>query len=296
MKKTYIARCIPAVTVGMFCLTLGLMNASATLLLDDTFADGSRGETALPNESAVWVGHPDDVTMGVGSLAYAQSTSSHKLWTYFTADGAPATVGVGQQLVATINFIPTGLYTNTSENFRFGLFHDPTDPQVHSDTNDDGGGTGDPWTDSTGYGVRHVLSAAGGDNPQVGKRIDLANTSLLGSSGAYDWSSGGTDVENMVNGALYTAQLELDRVGADQMEVTYTFSDAGGIISQWGYSDTNSVYTDFDHLFFRMSSAAGTADVIDFKQIRVEVIPEPATIGLVGIFGAGLLFFRRMKI
>lgn len=36
-----------------------------------------------------------------------------------------------------------------------------------------------------------------------------------------------------------------------------------------------------------------TPGSFDFDSLSVEVIPEPATIGLIGIFGAGLLFFRR---
>ncbi len=265
-----------------------------TTLLDDTWADGSRAETNLPNESAVWAGHPDDVTVSPGSLQYGSPgyTSSHKLWTYFTADGSPATIGVGQQLIAAIDFIPRGLYTSSSENFRFGLFHDPTDPQVWEDTNDDGGGDGDPWTDSTGYAVRVTLSSGEGDNPQVGKRTDLGNSSLLGSSGAYDWDSGGDDVEFMVDDTLYTAMLELDRIAADQMKVTFSLSDAGGILTQHAYSDTSGIYTDFDHLFFRFSSASGTADVIDFQNFNVQLIPEPATMLLLGLGG---LMVRRRK-
>ncbi len=272
----------------------------AATLLNDTWVDGSRVETNLPNESAVWAGHAGDVTVSPGSLQYGSAgyTSSHKLWTYFTPDGSPASVGVGEQLVATVKFIPRGLYVSSSENFRMGLYHDPTDSQVHADTNDDGGGSGDPWTDSTGYGVRVTLSSGAGDNPQVGKRVDQTNTSLLGSSSAYSWDSGGVDVQNMSDGALYTATLELDRTAIDAMLVTFTLSDAaGGVITTHSLSDSaglggDPIWTEFDHLFFRFSKAEGTADVIDFQGFKVEVIPEPATLLLLGLGG---LFAARRK-
>ena len=61
----------------MICLISSM--SSAVVLLNDTWADASRVETNLPTESAVWVGSPEDVTMGVGSLAYGSPgyTSSH---------------------------------------------------------------------------------------------------------------------------------------------------------------------------------------------------------------------------
>lgn len=295
-------------TLLLFLVLCLLCSVSyGVVLLDDSWADGSRTETALPNESAVWAGHPDEVTVSPGSLQYGSVgyTSSHKLWTYFAGDGSPATVGVGQKLVATIDFIPRGLYISSSENFRMGLYHDPTDSQVWSDTNDDGGGSGDPWTDSTGYGIRVTLSSGAGDNPQVGKRVDMTNTSLLGSSGAYSWDSGGDDVEYMVDDTLYTAQMVLDYVAANQMVVTWTLSDAGGILTQHSLTDDGTnhidpvtlnptpIYTDFDHLFFRFSSAAGTADVIDFQNFKVELIPEPATMILLGL--GGLVSLRKRR-
>ncbi|MBN1818952.1 MAG: PEP-CTERM sorting domain-containing protein [Sedimentisphaerales bacterium] len=295
MKSTLVKHlCIVAAMIAFSGIS------SADLLLNDTWADGSRAETNLPNESAVWAGD-SDIAVSTGSLQYgiAGYTDSHKLWTYFTPDGSPVSLDVGQQLIARIRFTPRGLYESDAENFRFGLFHDPTDPQVYADTDDDGGGSGDPWTDSTGYAVRLALSSGAGDNPQVGKRIDQANNSLLGSSGAYQWDSGGTDIANMTDGASYIASLVLDRMAADQMLVTFTLTDdAGGVLTTHSLADYDGlgddpIWTQFDHLFFRFSSASGTADVIDFQNFMVEVVPEPATLGLLA-FG-GLLALRRRR-
>lgn len=295
MKSTSLKHLLVVVVI------VGLSGLSwPAVLLDDTWADGSRAETNLPNESAVLAGD-SDISVSPGSLQYGTPgyTDSHKLWTYFTPDGSPVSLAVGQQLVATIRFIPRGLYVSNAENFRLGLFHDPTDPQVHTDTDDDGGGSGDPWTDSTGYGVRVALSSGAGDNPQLGKRIDQTSNSLLGSSGAYTWDSGGADVENMLNDALYIATLELDRTAVDQMLVTFTLADAaGGVITTHSLSDSDGlggdpIWTEFDHLFFRLSSASGTADIIDFQNFKVEVIPEPASLVLLGL--GGLLTFRRRQ-
>jgi hypothetical protein len=211
---------------------------------------------------------------------------------------------VGQQLVTTIEFIPRGaLYDNSSRSFRVGLFHDPTDAQVMSDTNDDGGGTGDPWTDSTGYGVQIALStgATASTSANVGKRTDQANNSLMGSSGAWTFDSGGADIVNTLD-TLYTITLELDRTAVDVMNFTFTISDAGGVISTHSITDdpngsgafgTDPIATQFDHLFFRFSKASETADALEFTRFKVELVPEPSTFALLGLGGLALAFARR---
>jgi hypothetical protein len=290
MRHIFLAVCLAVSTV-----------CSAQVLLYDTFADGSRGQTNLPNESAVWASGASAVTMGSGSLAYAQSTSSRRLWTYFAPNGSPVSLGVGEQLVATIEFTPRGgLYDVNNKNFRFGLFYDPTSSQILADGATDSGGSGNPWEDSTGYAVQFPLSSGltTSASASVGKRIAGLNTSLLGSNNAYPGqTSGGSPVVAAVD-TLYTLMLVLDRVAADQMQVTYAIANAAGVIATHSILDDGTfggnavpIYTQFDQLAFRFSSASGTADVLDFHSIRIDYIPEPATMALLGL--GGLLALKR---
>jgi len=275
MKTTFIKTC----TVWALVAALGGVCA-ADVLLNDAFADGSRSETNLPNESAVWISHPDGVTMGAGSLAFDQTvSSSQKMWTYFAPNQSPVSLAVEDKLIVTIEFTPRGaLYETTSKNFRFGLFHDPTDDQYHEDVDsDDGNGR---WADSTGYAVHFPLSSGpGASNASVGKRIAGLTTSLLGSGSAYPGiSSGGAPIIASLD-TPYTLTFELERLAADQMQVTFTMADAQGVLSTQSILDNGSfgghdvgIYTEFDHLFFRFSQASGTADVLDFHRIQVEHI------------------------
>ncbi len=253
--------------------------SSAGVLLEDTFADGSRTETNLPTESAVWISHPTSVTMAPGSLAYTQSTSSQKLWTYFTPDGSPVSLDVGGQLIATIKFTPRVAMSsgNTSKNFRFGLFYDPTDDQVRTDINNDGGGSDSPWTDSTGYAVQFSLSTTDTAGAiAIGKRTS-ENASLLGSVDAYTWGGSSGKATNLTLDTLYTMTLVLDYQAADKMVVTFTFSEGDNVIATNLLEDNGlggkPVYTQFDQLFFRFSKAEGTADILDFHSFKVEYIP-----------------------
>ncbi len=293
-------------SVAVLCTLVWVLGAmaGAEVLLNDTFADGSRTETSLPNESAVWISHPDGVTMGTGSLAFDQTATSgsQKMWTYFTPNGSPVSLGVGEQLIATIQFTPrVTLYDKSSKNFRFGLFYDPTDDQYWSDANsDDGNGR---WGDSTGYAVHFPLSSGPSSaNSSVGKRVPDLTSSLLGSGSAYPGLSSGGDKFTVTLDTLYTLTLALDYQAVDQMLVTFSIADALGVISTNSIVDDGTfgghdmgIYTQFDQLFFRFSEAAGTADVLDFHSIKVEhIIPEPASIALLGV-GAIAVLKRRSR-
>lgn len=277
----------------MICLISSM--SSAVVLLNDTWADSSRAETNLPTESATWVSDSTLLTVAPGSFAFTQDGSSNRMWTYFTPDGSPASLSVGQQLVATIQFTPNGLYANDSKSFRFCLGTDPTSPQVLNDNNDDGGGDGDPLGDVTAYGVFLPLSNSDTEssNASVGKHTNLVSqTSLMGSSSAWTMTSGGADTI-VTDGAMLTMTLVMDYVAIDQMDIIFTLADAGGVISTTSISDTTDLVTSFDLLYFRFSKNVETADVLDFNSLTVEIIPEPATMALLGL--GGLFAFRKKR-
>ncbi|MEJ5259924.1 MAG: PEP-CTERM sorting domain-containing protein [Anaerohalosphaeraceae bacterium] len=280
----------------LLVLLLGTLG-QATVILHDTFADGSRLETNLPYESALYASSPADVTVSVGSVRQAMSTASRRLHTYFADQGSPLGLNVGDKLVATIEFAPCGaLYSSTSRNFRFGLFYDPTSPQHRADNIGDSG-VSNSWQDATGYAVQFSLSSGTASTIQVGKRTDFTVTSLLGTSGAYQWGTGTGGASNLVLDRVYTMTFVLDYQAADLMQVDFTFMDDYGFSTSASLTDNGlggkPIYTNFDFLLFRFSAASGTADIIDIRSIKIEYIPEPATLALLGI--GGLLAFRRKR-
>jgi hypothetical protein len=299
-------RCTAAAAMTVVGLAAGSASANV-VLLNDTFADGSRTETNLPNESAVYASHPDAVTMGPGSLSYSQSTSSQRLHTYFAPVGNPVSVGVGEQLLAEIDFYARdGLGTSTSRNFRVGLFHDPDGTHVTTDGYNDAGGSGNPWANAEGYSAFFPLSSSPGTTNlfQIGKRTvtDGSQTSLMGAGAAWTQASAGGGVVTAALNNLYTLAIELDRISTDQMNVTYTLSDASGVLATQTVVDSTDAsshlgigapYVNFDMLAFRFSAANGTADRLEFTRFHVEHIPEPAALSLVGL--AGLMLGRRRR-
>jgi hypothetical protein len=269
--------------MGLVCGSVWLSICSEAcygdVLLDEKFSDGSRFESNLPDEAAVWVGREQDVKVAKGSLSTALGESSQKIWTYFT-ESEPVTLADGQKLTASITFLPRkALATTTSRSFRVGLFHDPTSERVEDDVNSDGGGSGAPWTDSQGYAVQVLVT--GGEysstNPfDLGKRTNLAGPSLLGTSGDYTKTSGGTPFTLKLD-TEYRLTFEIAKITQKQIDLTVSLYEGDEQLSTFTLSDDGSwlgaapIYDKFDQLFIRIADNATTADQIDFTNIKVEV-------------------------
>jgi hypothetical protein len=229
-------------------------------------------------------------------------------------------MSVGDTLTASMTFVLpnaiTGSTSTPSRDVRIGLFTDPTDARVQSDVNSDGGGTGNPWQDSTGYAVLIPLNSTlttSSNLFQLGKRT-TSNTSLLGSTGGvYATATAGGAVIAWQQNVSYTVQLSLTEVSALRMDVTanllqgatllstQTVSDLGTTfgstaVAAGGLPGSQSIYTNFDQLFFRMSGNTETSE-FDFSnfQINYQPVPEPTGLSLL-LLGAFPLLGRRRRL
>lgn len=112
--------------------------------------------------------------------------------------------------------------------------------------------------------------------------------------------SSGADVSGLITvdayGSTYSGNrnVEIQLGGAEQFSLTagqaYVISVNGGdanVSFNWIHSNSGvDLYTDGTYL---RDDGATTAN----RDFGVAMIPEPATLGLVGFFGAGVLFVRR---
>src|ERR1051325_4934586 len=110
-----------------FCFALVCLCASslrADILLDDTWADGTRTDQNLPAESAWFITSAANMRAFTNYLSVTNLSASSEWWTYFTPSGTPVSLDIGDTLTVTLSFIPVGVAAqNSSKNLRFGLFN-----------------------------------------------------------------------------------------------------------------------------------------------------------------------------
>lgn len=275
--------------------------APAAIIVNDSWADGSRAETGGdPLDSNWWTSASSaGIEVSVGSLGMVTgATAGRGIHTIFPTQ---ALANVGDSLIARYTFTtPTTIGTNQSSTFRVGLFDTlgraGLDADVTASTGSPNSLYGyfatstvglpgymmdmDVGTGTEDLNFRQLDTPVSGTNPTgrlMGTTTGFTNISPSGPDGAFTFTANTT----------YTGSLKLTRVSATDMQITgtqgsatHTVTDAFdstsyGMLAFWANSAT-----------FGSSSTANTADNgIDFSNVQIEFIPvpEPATFALVGI-------------
>jgi pectate lyase len=268
------SRLILAATVLAFAL---ITSARATVLLDDTFADGTRNVQNLPVESAWYDSTSAALTATPGAMTLTMGSSAILGVTYFTTNAAsPVSLNIGDTLFVSINFTFDGVAAmNSSQGFRLALCHFGT-TRVSGDFS----GNGTQGGNVTAYSLFQNMGLAFNNATPMDlrKRTTLADSSLLGTSG--DWTSLGTGPGNTNNftgfaeGGQYTLQLMVQRTGASSSQITATWlNNSTGATLSTSVTDASATDFSFDGIGIRPQNGAGSATEIVFNEVRVELVP-----------------------
>jgi hypothetical protein len=285
---------ISAALVAVFALTA--TGYASTVLVDDTWADGTRNNTSLPIESAWYAAGASTLTPAVGSMAgTVAAASSSTWWTYFTPAGSPASLAIGETLKVTLSFTPTGVVSsNANRGLRFGVFdYTGGTPRTTDGGSPSGVGvTGymNSMNFGTTFSANPIQSMSRTNIPGANLLSASADFTSLGSGGAAAGSAGFTD------GIKYTLEYSLTR-NADSVDINTAFS-AGAWSISYSVTDTNSTRSfNFDTFVFRPARADQSASTITFSEFKVEVlqVPEPSSFVLFGGFGLLAFFFLRRR-
>jgi hypothetical protein len=140
-----------------------------------------------------------------------------------------------------------------------------------------------PWKDAKGYAVQVLMSGDEYTSTKpfdLGKRINLESTSLLGTSGDYAKVSGGSPVGLQLD-QQYTVTLQAERISENEAELTAIYKQGDRELSTWSviddgsYLGTEPANDRFDFLFIRISDNTTTADKIEFTNFKIELMPAP---------------------
>ncbi|AHF93826.1 anchor protein [Opitutaceae bacterium TAV5] len=218
-------------------------------------------------------------------IVYRPNTENTEALAYFANQSSPVTLDIGEKLTLSFDYTITGAVNNRASSLRMGLFNSGEATRVSGNFSSAAGAD-----DYTGYFITTNPGATGETGTALRARTDGSSTSYLLGGGASSVpgvvldSSASTKV---TLNASYSGFLEIARISATEVRITYSF---GGESVVWTDSVYN--YTSFDTIgvnFSKVSSADSTTLTINRLTLEVTAIPEPATVALLGGLGSFLL-------
>jgi len=305
-------KCICISVFLLVCMMVG--QAMATNIVNDTWRDGTRTDPAATTYSENGVDSDADGDIesawfrgGSGTLApvgaggplrATGTTTSQSLTTYFTPEGSEVKLNnPGDKIRLTWKFQVSGqLSANTSQGFRLAVVDSPAASRVTSEASPGNAAY-------TGYSLFMNM------NPGTfshGKPFDLmqrsapaTSSALLSASGSWgEIAYAGTNGNaSYTTGVDYTFVMELMRRLDGNLDIMTSMAGIGldgtGLmqINATNVAPNGGSYA-FDTFSLRPSGTVSAWEVFDTSLFKVEIVPEPATIALLGL---GLIALRRNK-
>ena len=263
-----------ALPVFALCFLLSLLGgrAGATVLLNDTFSDGSSTNQALPS-SADWLsgGPTPNMSVSNGALTFRDANSGKATAVaYFT----PTELQIGQSLKLSFNYSFT--QTATADNdFMFGLYNSGGDYATKDDINFR------KLADYTGFATSGVFgrdpSTAGLDHIEVANQT---GDNLLSIS---DYTVGKSYIQigAATPGEIYAASMQISRTAAGVV----VKSQIGDTVMVQTY--TNSMFTKFDTVGIFSNGDTGSF-TLDNVQLDYVGAPEPSAFVAMMLFGGAV--------
>jgi hypothetical protein len=277
--------------------------ALGVVIVDDSFADGDLAKTGALDSNWWTSSSSSGIEIAPGSLGLVTGTSGRGIHTVFPTQ---TLANVGDKLVASYTFTtPATVGSGSGGSFRIGLFDTlgraGLDANVSASSGSPNalfgwsvinGGPGDLGL--PGYMLDMDVNDGTDDLNFREHNINSATGRLMATTGNGSFSSFTSGPDNAYSFApdtQYTGSITVERISPTELQLTANFGAASHSIT-----DTfDSV--DFGMLAFHANSnqfgSTGTQNVpdngIDFSNVKIEFIPEPASIALLGLGGLAML-------
>ncbi len=293
LAKRCVAGGMVALAAGAV-LTLGaaLPTQADVIVFNDTFTDGGRTNGGDPLDINWWT--RQNTTLAVNSTAPTITGNALKVdWTtgtsnfgqflgvFSTSAAGVAIDNVADQIYLSFDFQRVGASTT---GFRFGLYN-----RNGNNHTADGNNTSD-----NDFGYRTAILWAGdASGPSFGQEVGT-NSQILTGSDVTGTITNNASVSGYAAPGTTTHKVEMTitRTSATQVDLAIKMD---GVLLRTAF-DSSGIYTSFHEIAFGTNgggSGAGVDLIIDNVLLETRIIPEPASLALLGL--GGLLMFGRRR-
>ncbi len=261
-------------------LTLTL-TGHAAVLVDDTWADGSRSNGPMSATNSIWYASTSaaggtNLTAVPNTMTFWTAASARMILTYFTPTNTTQTLAVGDTLKVTLQFTPSNVATqNNSGGLRIALVNYGGSNRVNADGYSASGANG---AGVTGYMNNVNFGQTFGLTRPIDtrQRTNITSSDLLGTLNVYERLTNGpsvtTGTPGFSNAVSYTFQFIISRTDLSTVTLTSYFFGPGLAITNTAV-DAADPTVSFDAVAFRAGDDITTASSFDFSEYKVELIP-----------------------
>jgi hypothetical protein len=282
---------------------------AAVIIFNDSWTDGGRTDGADAQDTNWWTSASSQgIEVAPGSLGMVTGTSGRGIHTVFPTRNLNA---VGRKITATYTFTTPATIGSGTAAFRVGLFDTLERAGLNADISASSGspnavygwGTGNAGpgtaglpgymldmdvattTASNDFSFRsHATDTVTPTGRLMGTTTGFTQLSPTGPDGAFSFSPNTT----------YTGSFSMERINATDMRLTATLGSASHTVTDAFDSDRVGMLAFWANSnIFGSSGTPNTPDNgIDFSNINVVFIPEPASLVLLSMSGL-LVALRR---
>ncbi|MDF7807851.1 PEP-CTERM sorting domain-containing protein [Pontiellaceae bacterium B12219] len=272
------------------------------IIVNDDFFDGFRTKTGLLDadwwSSSSSGGNSVEIDeFGLGLVTGSSGRGIH-------ATFAAQTLAVGDSITVTYRYTtPTTIGNDKGGAFKVALM-DFNNAGLAADLDSSSSSANPLYIGQAGYMADFdVNNAAGEDDISLRKHNVAATTGrFLGTSG--EWDSLGSSADNgyaTLANTDYVGVFSVTRTGLDSVDIFSSLSQGETLLDSHSETDSSAIANNFGMFglwansgVFGSSNSGGDPDNgITLTNVQVEVIPEPATLGLLGMASIVFLFMRR---
>ncbi|MEM1444910.1 MAG: PEP-CTERM sorting domain-containing protein [Planctomycetota bacterium] len=290
---------LPLLGTGLLAAAFAVAPASAMVVVDDSFADGDLAQTGALDTDWWTSSSSSGIEIAVGELGFVTGTSGRGIHTVFPTQ---TLANVGDKLTATYTFTTPATVGSGSGSFRVGLFDTLGRAGLEANISASSSSPSDLYGNAAnsvpglpGYMLDMDVNNGADDLNFRKHNVASATGRLMGTTGSGSFSSispsGPDNAYLLAPNTQYTGSFSIERINATEVELTATLDGAThSVTNTFDSVDIGMLAFHANSNQFGSTNSRGEPDNgLDFSNVTVTFVPEPASLSLLALGGLAML-------